>query len=136
MAIVDVIRMAIVGENNRGITQAEIARKLRITPQAVSCLINGKRSFERIEVGTLEKMFPKAELILHEKLGSNPADHPYPVENNHPEIVDHTPADTLSFMDKAMLEEWNKLDQQDKCRVMGFMAQLALEKKSNRKTNA
>lgn len=135
-SIVDTIAAAVMYDLNEGMSQVDVAHKYRLTQQAISMLLHGKKKWELLSLATFAKMFPNAELILNASICGNPADTSYPViDHTQPEMQNST-SPQLSLFDRAMLEEWGKLDQQDKCRVMGFIAQLDKEKKSDRATTA
>lgn len=139
MGIIDIIRAALWNDKDGGLNQSEIARKYNLSQQTVNRIFHDRINLEKLEIRTFIRMFPNAELILNERLGDNPADTVYPLIDQ-PELaridtLEQVP-DDLSLFDRAMLEEWSKLDQQDKCRVMGFIAQLDKEKKSDRATTA
>lgn len=139
MGIIDIIRASLWNDKDGGLNQSEIARKYNLSQQTVNRIFHDKINLEKLEIRTFVRMFPNAELILNERLGDNPPDTVYPLIDQ-PELarvdtLEQQP-DDLSLFDRAMLEEWGKLDQQDKCRVMGFMAQLDKEKKSDRATTA
>lgn len=134
MGIIDIIRAALWNDKDGGLNQSEIARKYNLSQQTVNRIFHDRINLEKLEIRTFVRMFPNAELILNARLGDNPADTVYPL-TDQPELarvdtLEQQP-DDLSLFDRAMLEEWGKLDQQDKCRVMGFMAQLDKEKKSD-----
>ena len=139
MGIVEIIRTALWTDKEAGLNQSEIARKYNLSQQTVNRIFQDKINLEKLEIRTFIRMFPNAELLLHEELAGNPPDTLYPLIDNpamaRVDELEQAPAE-LSFFDRAMLEEWAKLDQQDKCRVMGFMAQLELEKKSDAATTA
>ena len=136
MGLIELVKKTIFFEsNNAGLNQSEIARKYGLTPQAVNLLLAGKRDFAKIELATFVRMFPNAQIVLNKEVCGNSADTVYA-------LADSTTASAVgaialeqtsdrSLFDRAMLEEWDKLDQQDKCRVMGFIAQLEAEKKSD-----
>ena len=134
MGIVEIVKSALWHDRDEGMNQSEIARKYNLTQQTVNRIFHDKINLEKLEIRTFIRMFPNAELILHESLAGNPADTIYPISEQPEQVRIDTldqQLDDLSFFDRAMLEEWNKLTQQDKCRVMGFIAQLETEKKSD-----
>ena len=130
MGIVEIIRAALWQDKEAGLNQSEIARKYNLTQQTVNRIFHDKINLAKLEINTFIRMFPDAEIILHERVGDNPADTVYPVVK-HPEYAKVKPLEqqqNLSHFDRAMLEEWNRLDRLEKSRVMGFMAQLELER--------
>lgn len=140
MGIVEIIKAALWHDKDEGLNQSEIARKYNLNQQTINRIFHEKINLEKLEIRTFIRMFPNAELILHESVNGNPPDTLYPLADNSilaiADDLEQASSPVLSFFDKAMLEEWGKLDQQDKCRVMGFIAQLELEKKSAAATTA
>jgi hypothetical protein len=136
MGLIELVKKTIFFESeNVGLNQSEIVRKYCLTPQAVNLLLTGKRDFAKIELATFVRMFPNAQIVLNKEVCGNSADTVYVFGENAPSNASGSAAlaqtSDRSLFDRAMLEEWDKLDQQDKCRVMGFIAQLEAEKKSN-----
>jgi transcriptional regulator with XRE-family HTH domain len=136
MSLIELVKKTIFFESEKaGLNQSEIARKYGLTPQAVNLLLAGKRDFAKIELATFVRMFPNAQIVLNRDVCGNPGDTVYMLGDK--ETANASGSDALaqtserSLFDRAMLEEWDKLDQQDKCRVMGFIAQLETEKKSD-----
>ena len=137
MNIVETVKAAIEYDIENGMSQKDTAHKYNLTQQAVNMLLHGKKKWECLELGTFAKMFPNAELILNKRILGNDIQAVYPVKTTTLEMhLPELPVTTFSHFDRAMLEEWGKLDQQDKCRVMGFIAQLELEKKSTAEITA
>ena len=137
MNIVETVKAAVEFDINEGLTQTEVAAKYNLTQQAINMLLHGKKKYECLALATFAKMFPDAELILNKRILGNDIQAVYPVKSTTLEMhLAELPVTTFSHFDRAMLEEWAKLDQQDKCRVMGFMAQLELEKKPAAATTA
>lgn len=136
MGLIELVKKTILFEsNNAGLNQSEIARKYGLTPQAVNLLLAGKRDFAKIELATFVRMFPNAQIVLNKAVCGNSADTVYALADRSTASSTGVAAleqtSDRSLFDRAMLEEWDKLDQQDKCRVMGFIAQLDAEKKSD-----
>jgi hypothetical protein len=136
MSLIDLVKKTIFFESeNVGLNQSEIARKYCLTPQAVNLLLTGKRDFAKIELATFVRMFPNAQIVLNKEVCGNSADTVYALADSGTASAAGVSAleqtSDRSLFDRAMLEEWDKLDQQDKCRVMGFIAQLDAEKKSD-----
>lgn len=136
MSIVETIKNAIFFDKESGYNQTEIADKYNVRPQTISMLLNGVKKWGRLELATFEKMFPDAELILNKSICEKPADTVYTVGKIAPAEAPSAPTPKRSHFDNAMLEEWEKLDMEDKCRVMSFIAQLAKEKKSDSSATA
>lgn len=137
MGIAEVIKEALWYDRESGLNQSEIARKYNLTPQAVGLLFAGKRDFAKLEIATLVKMFPDAEIILNKGICGNAIEAIYPLSSSpSEERIEEFRQNRFTHWDWALLEEWEKLDMQDKCRVMGFIAQLELEKKSNSEATA
>lgn len=136
MSLIDLVKKTIIWESETaGLNQSEIARKYGLTPQAVNLLLAGKRDFAKIELATFVRMFPNAQIVLNKEVCGNSADTVYALADSGTASAVGVAAleqtSDRSLFDRAMLEEWDKLDQQDKCRVMGFIAQLDAEKKSD-----
>ena len=136
MGLVELVKKTIFFESeNAGLNQSEIARKYGLTPQAVNLLLAGKRDFAKIELATFVRMFPNAQIVFNKEVCGNSADTVYALADrataSSAGVAALEQTSERSLFDRAMLEEWDKLDQQDKCRVMGFIAQLEAEKKSN-----
>ena len=128
MGIVEIIKTALWQDKEAGLNQSEIARKYNLTQQTVNRIFHDKINLAKLEIRTFIRMFPDAELILHERVGNNLPDAIYSLADQpdleRADTLEQSPTDELSFFDRAMLEEWFKLDQQDKCRVMGYIAKL------------
>lgn len=136
MGLIELVKKTIFFESeNAGLNQSEIARKYGLTPQAVNLLLAGKRDFAKIELATFVRMFPNAQIVLNKEVCGNSGDTVYALVDNATAssagVAALEQTSERSLFDRAMLEEWDKLDQQDKCRVMSFMAQLEAEKKSD-----
>lgn len=136
MGIVEIIKAALWQDKEAGMNQSEIARKYNLNQQTVNRIFHEKINLAKLELRTFIRMFPNAELILHETLGENPPDAIYPLTevnlidggSENDTVAENQNDDfDLSFLDRAMLEEWYKLCQQDKCRVMGYIAKLIFE---------
>lgn len=112
-----------------GESQVELSRIFNVPQAYISSLISGQQKADNMRLISVQRMFPNATICLNDGDKED-----YPLPKFQPLSSNKTTAEEsseLSYFDKAMLEEWQKLDQQDKCRVMGFIAQLEAEKKSN-----
>ena len=141
MSLIEMVKKTIFFESETvGLNQSEIARKYSLTPQAVNLLLTGKRDFAKIELATFVRMFPNAQIVLNKEVCGNSPDTVYALADaataSAVGVAALEQTSDRSLFDRAMLEEWDKLDQQDKCRVMSFIAQLEAEKKSNNATTA
>lgn len=118
----------------KGISQNELSRRYNVPQTYISTIISGKQNADNIRLITVQRMFPNASIALNDATHGE-SEYSLPQAPAKPLRIDSID-DGLSFMDKAMLEEWGKLDQHDKCRVMGFIAQLEKEKSADRATTA
>lgn len=114
-----------------GESQVELSRIFNVPQAYISSLISGQQKADNMRLISVQRMFPNATICLND---GNKEEYPLPRFQPPSTSSSKTTAEessALSYFDKAMLEEWQKLDQQDKCRVMGFIAQLEAEKKSD-----
>lgn len=140
MGIVEIIKAALWKDKEYGMNQSEIARKYNLSQQTINRIFHGKIDIAKLEIRTFIRMFPRAELILHAAIDGNSPDTVYPLADNPiqaiAEDLEQAIPTRLSYMDRAMLEEWHKLDRPAQCKVMVLLDQLLQEKKSISETGS
>lgn len=104
MGIVEPIRNAIRRAYDQGGTQGKIAKRFSLSQGYVGRLLSGKRDFEGITIGTVEKMFPRSTINLY----GEPA-------------APALPADPFLRM---VVENWPRLAPEDRGRVAGLVSGL------------
>lgn len=64
MGVVDYVRASIREERESGLTLKQISRRHDIPVSYVGNLLNGKRGWDGITLGTFDRMFPRASVDL------------------------------------------------------------------------
>ncbi len=71
MTMLETIEERIRTERNNGATHDEIAKKYGVSTSYITNLLNGKRTYEGITLGTFSRMFPRATISLDGSPGTN-----------------------------------------------------------------